>query len=78
MVYNVCAAIKNAPLCSFAGGIKAITRNVLDCEMPRLNEALTITLLYLLNYKKTRKYVRLNVGLEVRETYIYFILLFQI
>jgi len=65
MIIHV-VAMKNAPLCSFAGGVQAITRNVLDCQMPRLNEALISTLLYLLNYKKTRRYLPLNVGVEVR------------
>ncbi|KAK3755311.1 hypothetical protein QZH41_014619, partial [Actinostola sp. cb2023] len=57
-------AIKNAILSSYAGGIRAITRNVLDCQMARLNESLMVTLLYLLNYKTTRQFVRLDVGLE--------------
>lgn len=29
--------------------------NVLDCQMPRISEALTGTLLFLLNYPSTRR-----------------------
>jgi rapamycin-insensitive companion of mTOR len=70
-LFIICsAALKNTPLTSFAGGIQAIVRNVLDCEMPRLNESLMVTLLYLLNNAQTRQFVRLDVGLEVCITYI--------
>lgn len=58
-------ALKNTPLVSFAGGVQAIARNVLDCQMPRLNESLMVTLLYLVNNAKSRPFVRIDVGLEV-------------
>ncbi|XP_048583211.1 rapamycin-insensitive companion of mTOR isoform X2 [Nematostella vectensis] len=57
-------AIKNSALASYSGGINAIIRNVLDCQVPRLNEALMVTLLFLLNNSDSRPYVRSDVGLE--------------
>lgn len=36
------------------GGVAAITRNLLECQMPKISESLCGTLLYLLDKPRTR------------------------
>lgn len=47
------------------GGLNTILKNVIDCQLSRINEALITTILHLLNHPKTRQYVRADVELEV-------------
>ncbi|XP_070563534.1 rapamycin-insensitive companion of mTOR-like isoform X2 [Ptychodera flava] len=57
-------ALKNIELVSQCGGISTILHNILDNPLPRMNESLVFTILYLLNQPHTRKYIRANVDLE--------------
>ncbi|GFS15783.1 rapamycin-insensitive companion of mTOR [Elysia marginata] len=58
-------AITNIDLVAQCGGIQTLTWNILDChQYPRLNEALTATIIFLLNHPKTRHFIRPQVDLE--------------
>eukprot|EP00795_Rhopilema_esculentum_P004459 gene4459-20702_t len=57
-------AIKNIKIASYCGAVNVIISNILDCPIPRMNESLIVTLLYLFNTPKNRCYVRRSVGLE--------------
>ncbi|XP_013398176.1 rapamycin-insensitive companion of mTOR isoform X2 [Lingula anatina] len=58
-------AILNPRLVSDCGGISTILRNVLDCHhLPRVNESLLATVLYLLNHPRTRHYIKTDIDLE--------------
>ncbi|KAG5841481.1 hypothetical protein ANANG_G00199950 [Anguilla anguilla] len=46
------------------GGLSTILKNVIDCQLSRINEALITTILHLLNHPRTRQYVRSDVELE--------------
>lgn len=48
------------------GGLSAILKSVIDCQLSRINEALITTILHLLNHPDTRQYIRCDVELEVR------------
>lgn len=61
-----CAALKNPEIVARRGGLKTILKNVIDCQLSRINEALMTTILHLLNHPHTRQYVRSDVELEVR------------
>uniref|UniRef100_UPI00398E897F rapamycin-insensitive companion of mTOR isoform X1 n=2 Tax=Pristiophorus japonicus TaxID=55135 RepID=UPI00398E897F len=57
-------ALQNAEVVALRGGLSTILKNVIDCQLNRINEALITTILHLLNHPKTRKYVRADVELE--------------
>ncbi|GFN88091.1 rapamycin-insensitive companion of mtor [Plakobranchus ocellatus] len=58
-------AITNVNLVAECSGIQTLTWNILDChQYPRLNEALTSTIIFLLNHPKTRHFIRPQVDLE--------------
>lgn len=54
------------------GGLNTILKNVIDCQLSRINEALITTILHLLNHPKTRQYVRVDVELEVGTLIFFF------
>uniref|UniRef100_W5K417 RPTOR independent companion of MTOR complex 2 n=1 Tax=Astyanax mexicanus TaxID=7994 RepID=W5K417_ASTMX len=57
-------ALKNPEIVARRGGLKTILKNVIDCQLSRINEALMTTILHLLNHPHTRQYVRSDVELE--------------
>uniref|UniRef100_A0A670JQ39 RPTOR independent companion of MTOR complex 2 n=1 Tax=Podarcis muralis TaxID=64176 RepID=A0A670JQ39_PODMU len=57
-------AIQNPEVVALRGGLSTILKNVIDCQLSRINEALITTVLHLLNHPKTRQYVRADVELE--------------
>ncbi|XP_051876078.1 rapamycin-insensitive companion of mTOR isoform X2 [Pristis pectinata] len=57
-------ALQNAEVVAIRGGLSTILKNVIDCQLNRINEALITTILHLLNHPKTRKYIRTDVELE--------------
>uniref|UniRef100_A0A6J0TUP3 Rapamycin-insensitive companion of mTOR isoform X3 n=1 Tax=Pogona vitticeps TaxID=103695 RepID=A0A6J0TUP3_9SAUR len=57
-------AIQNPEIVALRGGLSTILKNVIDCQLSRINEALITTVLHLLNHPKTRQYVRADVELE--------------
>lgn len=61
----VCAALENPEIVARRGGLSTILKNVIDCQLSRINEALITTILHLLNHPHTRQYVRSDVELEV-------------
>lgn len=67
-------ALQNPEVVALRGGLNTILKNVIDCQLSRINEALITTILHLLNHPKTRQYVRADVELEVG-TLIFFLVL---
>lgn len=59
------SAIQNPEVVALRGGLSTILKNVIDCQLSRINEALITTVLHLLNHPKTRQYMRTDVELEV-------------
>ncbi|XP_077571303.1 rapamycin-insensitive companion of mTOR-like isoform X3 [Stigmatopora nigra] len=57
-------ALKNPEVVAKRGGLSTILKNVIDCQLSRINEALITTILHLLNHPRTRQYVRIDVELE--------------
>ncbi|XP_069483265.1 rapamycin-insensitive companion of mTOR isoform X2 [Ambystoma mexicanum] len=57
-------ALQNPEIVALRGGLSTILKNVIDCQLSRINEALITTILHLLNHPKTRQYVRPDVELE--------------
>ncbi|BFY99539.1 hypothetical protein BsWGS_02579 [Bradybaena similaris] len=58
-------AFSNTELVANCGAIQTLIWNILDChQYPRLNEALTSTIIFLLNHPRTRHYIRPQVDLE--------------
>ncbi|XP_076010230.1 rapamycin-insensitive companion of mTOR-like isoform X2 [Genypterus blacodes] len=57
-------ALKNPEVVAKRGGLSTILKSVIDCQLSRINEALTTTILHLLNHPRTRQYVRVDVELE--------------
>ncbi|CAL1528119.1 unnamed protein product, partial [Lymnaea stagnalis] len=58
-------AFSNVDLVAKCGGIQTLIWNILDChQYPRLNEALTSTIIFLLNHPHTRHFIRPQVDLE--------------
>ncbi|KAJ7987125.1 hypothetical protein DPEC_G00335510 [Dallia pectoralis] len=57
-------ALKNPAVVAERGGLSTILKNVIDCQLSRINEALVTTILHLLNHPHTRQYVRSDVELE--------------
>eukprot|EP00111_Clytia_hemisphaerica_P003838 TCONS_00011021-protein len=57
-------AVQNVEIASYSGIIGAIVNNTLDCSIPRMNESLMCTILYLYNHPESRKFIRRRVGLE--------------
>uniref|UniRef100_A0A8C9S6A2 RPTOR independent companion of MTOR complex 2 n=1 Tax=Scleropages formosus TaxID=113540 RepID=A0A8C9S6A2_SCLFO len=62
-------ALKNPEVVAQRGGLSTILKNVIDCQLSRINEALITTILHLLNHPHTRQYVRSDVELEVLESF---------
>jgi len=58
-------ALQNPEVVALRGGLSTILKNVIDCQLSRINEALITTVLHLINHPKTRQYVRADVELEV-------------
>ncbi|KAA0720012.1 Rapamycin-insensitive companion of mTOR AVO3 -like protein [Triplophysa tibetana] len=58
-------ALENPEIVAKRGGLSTILKNVIDCQLSRINEALITTILHLLNHPQTRQYVRSDVELEV-------------
>lgn len=61
----LCLALQNPEVVALRGGLSTILKNVIDCQLSRINEALITTVLHLINHPKTRQYVRADVELEV-------------
>ena len=60
------AAFLNPKLVVSSGACSAILRNVLDSyNLPRINESLLTTVLYLLNHPSTRCHIKSDIELEV-------------
>ncbi|CAG5123187.1 unnamed protein product [Candidula unifasciata] len=58
-------ALSNTDLVAKCGAIQTLIWNILDChQYPRLNEALTATIIFMLNHPRTRHYIRPQVDLE--------------
>ncbi|KAK7895781.1 hypothetical protein WMY93_021106 [Mugilogobius chulae] len=57
-------ALKNPVVVAQAGGLSTILKNVTDCQLSRINEALITTILHLLNHPHTRQFVRSDVEFE--------------
>ncbi|XP_051751758.1 rapamycin-insensitive companion of mTOR isoform X1 [Ctenopharyngodon idella] len=57
-------ALKNPEVVAQRGGLSTILKNVIDCQLSRINEALITTILHLLNHPHTRQYIRPDVELE--------------
>ncbi|XP_041753169.1 rapamycin-insensitive companion of mTOR isoform X3 [Coregonus clupeaformis] len=57
-------ALKNPEVVAKRGGLSAILKSVIDCQLSRINEALITTILHLLNHPHTRQYIRNDVELE--------------
>uniref|UniRef100_A0A8C1KK35 RPTOR independent companion of MTOR, complex 2 a n=1 Tax=Cyprinus carpio TaxID=7962 RepID=A0A8C1KK35_CYPCA len=57
-------ALKNPKIVAQRGGLSTILKNVIDCQLSRINEALITTILHLLNHPHTRQYIRADVELE--------------
>nr|XP_055054336.1 rapamycin-insensitive companion of mTOR [Misgurnus anguillicaudatus] len=57
-------ALKNPEVVAKQGGLSTILKNVIDCQLSRINEALITTILHLLNHPQTRQYLRADVELE--------------
>ncbi|KAK2910930.1 hypothetical protein Q8A67_003063 [Cirrhinus molitorella] len=57
-------ALKNPEIVAQRGGLSTILKNVIDCQLSRINEALITTILHLLNHPHTRQYIRADVELE--------------
>ena len=57
----------NPELVDQCGGVGMLLNKILDChQYPRINESLVCTVLHLLNHPKTRHFIHINTGLEVR------------
>lgn len=63
--FSFILALQNPEVVALRGGLNTILKNVIDCQLSRINEALITTILHLLNHPKTRQYVRADVELEV-------------
>nr|XP_021332070.1 rapamycin-insensitive companion of mTOR isoform X1 [Danio rerio] len=57
-------ALKNPEVVAQRGGLSTILKNVIDCQLSRINEALITTILHLLNHPHTRQFIRADVELE--------------
>ncbi|KAH9523714.1 hypothetical protein Btru_040714 [Bulinus truncatus] len=58
-------AFYNVNLVAECGGIQTLIWNILDChQYPRLNEALTSVIIFLLNHPQTRHFIKPQVDLE--------------
>uniref|UniRef100_A0A8C2H9N9 RPTOR independent companion of MTOR, complex 2 a n=2 Tax=Cyprinus carpio TaxID=7962 RepID=A0A8C2H9N9_CYPCA len=57
-------ALKNPEIVAQRGGLNTILKNVIDCQLSRINEALITTILHLLNHPHTRQYIHADVELE--------------
>uniref|UniRef100_A0A8C7SKE5 Rapamycin-insensitive companion of mTOR N-terminal domain-containing protein n=1 Tax=Oncorhynchus mykiss TaxID=8022 RepID=A0A8C7SKE5_ONCMY len=69
-------AVKNPVVVAQRRGLSTILKNVIDCQLSRINEALITTILHLLNHPHTRQYVHSDVELEVLTTHIHSSFLF--
>uniref|UniRef100_A0A673FPR2 Rapamycin-insensitive companion of mTOR N-terminal domain-containing protein n=1 Tax=Sinocyclocheilus rhinocerous TaxID=307959 RepID=A0A673FPR2_9TELE len=65
VVFSCNPALKNPEIVAQRGGLSTILKNVIDCQLSRINEALITTILHLLNHPHTRQYMRADVELEV-------------
>uniref|UniRef100_A0A2K6GW15 RPTOR independent companion of MTOR complex 2 n=1 Tax=Propithecus coquereli TaxID=379532 RepID=A0A2K6GW15_PROCO len=59
--FSFILALQNPEVVALRGGLNTILKNVIDCQLSRINEALITTILHLLNHPKTRQYVRADV-----------------
>ncbi|KAM3874200.1 rapamycin-insensitive companion of mTOR-like [Diretmus argenteus] len=57
-------SLKNPVVVAQRGGLSTILKNVINCQLSRINEALITTILHLLNHPQTRQYIRSDVELE--------------
>jgi rapamycin-insensitive companion of mTOR len=53
-LFKFCAGVLNPEAFISCGGVSAVIRNLLDCQMPRIAESLCGILLFLLNNPATR------------------------
>lgn len=58
-------AVRNTEVFSKAGGLSTLIRNILDTQLLRINESVTLTVLHLLNHPSTRRFIRFQADLEV-------------
>lgn len=61
----ISAAIHNTEAFSRAGGLSTLIRNILDTQLLRINESVTLTVLHLLNHPSTRRFIRFKADIEV-------------
>jgi hypothetical protein len=67
-------AIENSSLVARHGGISTILHSIREChQLPRVNESLVATVLYLINVPDTRALVRPEIDLSVRAVYCHII-----
>ncbi|XP_071846524.1 rapamycin-insensitive companion of mTOR-like isoform X2 [Apostichopus japonicus] len=57
-------AIHNTEAFSKAGGLSTLIRNILDTQLLRINESVTLTVLHLLNHPSTRRFIRFKADIE--------------
>ncbi|XP_071486718.1 rapamycin-insensitive companion of mTOR-like [Diadema antillarum] len=57
-------AVLNPAAFAAARGLGALVRNILDMQLLRINEAVMLTLLHLLNHPASRRFIRFKVDLE--------------
>ena len=64
--------MRNTEVFSKAGGLSTLIRNILDAQLLRINESVTLTVLHLLNHPSTRRFIRFQADLEVSKFYLVF------
>ncbi|XP_030844625.1 rapamycin-insensitive companion of mTOR-like isoform X2 [Strongylocentrotus purpuratus] len=57
-------AVLNPAAFAHARGLGALVRNILDMQLLRMNEAVMLTVLHLLNHPASRRFIRFKVDLE--------------
>ncbi|XP_041475993.1 rapamycin-insensitive companion of mTOR-like isoform X2 [Lytechinus variegatus] len=57
-------AVLNPAAFAHARGLGALVRNILDMQLLRINEAVMLTLLHLLNHPASRRFIRFKVDIE--------------
>ena len=61
------AALLNPELAAQTWAIKAILRGLLKCSHSRISESVVLTVSHLLNAPSTRRYIRSQLDVEVRD-----------
>lgn len=64
--FSLFLALLNADLFAQCGGVDALIKCTINCQLPRINDSLVATIIYLMNHPKTRRFVRMGIDLEVK------------